>query len=229
MVGRRFTSIIVLLSLFLIGCTNDSFSITSIDIKPLVSATYDPKIGPMLSEGVAVVVASDTLDGQSEYQMAVSSPGSTFTWEKMVKPFEVDGHWYVGLSDLLLPSGFQIDSGQWSVELYPPEGERVVETFLFSRPTGAIDTASLTVSTAEDISWEPDGDQWLLIGPGDVMWQYRFYDAKGMLLTTLDSDEKRISHPVFTELEVKEHTRMVVARRFDESAGVYLMIRWLFT
>ena len=55
-----------LFMLILYGCTNDSATINSVTIRPLVAATYGATIGPTLSEGIAVSLQSQPLDRDAQ-------------------------------------------------------------------------------------------------------------------------------------------------------------------
>lgn len=224
--------LLFLLVFFMVACSRDAATIVSLDVKPLVAATYGAQIGPTLSEGVAVVVQSESLEQDSIHQIAVSSPDAAFRWEQSVQPFTVGEVLYVGVNDLLLPPDLKVESGLWSVELYTPEGLRISDTFDFTRPSGTMNQAQLAVSVVEDMVWDsPEGD-WLLLGVGKddgIKWHYRFYDANGVIVAVLDSDESVIASPLFQDREIRESTRMVVAMRFDNQSGIYLMVRKIFT
>ena len=214
--------------LILYGCTNDSATINSVTIRPLVAATYGATIGPTLSEGIAVSLQSQPLDRDAQYQLRVTSPDELFRWEKSVTPFLVDSVLYVGASDLLLPPDLQLDSGQWSIELFLPDGQRLNQDYQFERPFQAITNAQLAVAVVEEMAWGEENEQTILYGLSTDPWQYQLYSDEGILLAAFGSDTTIINHPLFQDGSLKDQTRMIVALRYDEKSGIYLMVRQIF-
>lgn len=223
--------LLVLLVLSSVACTRDSATITSVDVKPLVAATFGAKVGPTLSEGVVVVVQSNPLEKDELYQMAVTSPKQAYRWERSVQPFTVGDLLYLGMNDLLLPADLKLEQGIWSVEIFTPEGERISETFDFNRPFSALTKGHMAVSIAADMAWESHDGKSLFRGIGtddSPIWHYRFYDVDENILAVLDSTDSLIQSPLFDDHTLQERTHMVVAMRFDDESGIYLMVRKLF-
>lgn len=222
----------MLLLMLLGGCSRDAFSITSVDVKPLVVATYGAGVGSTLGEGAVIVVQGHPLQADSVYDIAVLSPDGMFRWEKTVRPFQAGGTLHLGVGDVMLPPDIPLPAGMWHVELYTPEGLRVVESFDYHRSEHTLTQAHLDVATVEEMRWEFFDDTWHLIGVGDErgrQWQYHLYDEEGIEIATFGSDAAVIDHPLIQDTTVRERTTMITSMCFDEHRGVYLMIRQMIT
>lgn len=222
----------LLLLMLLGGCSRDAFSITSVDVKPLVVATYGADVGSTLEEGAVVVVQGHPLQADSVYDIAVLSPDEMFRWERAVRPFQAGGALHLGFTDVLLPPDIPLPAGVWHVEVYTPEGLRVVESFDYQRSAHTLTQAQLDVATVEEMRWEFIDDTWHLVGVGDErgrQWQYHLYDEEGIEIARFDSDTAEINHPLIQDPTVRDRTAMITSMCFDENRGVYLMIRQMIT
>jgi hypothetical protein len=221
--------LLAVMALLACACTRDPFSIGDVGLYPAVVASHRPDAGfSMISEGFSIVLFSDDFTSDSPYQVSITSPDASSRWEFFVSPSVIADVPALVKTDLLLPQDAKMESGDYLVEVYLPDGRRVSRTYAYRRKA-VIDELLLRCASYHMPQWErTEQGQWYLWGIAEssgAVWDYTLADKEGRTLLRLSSDDEMIMDGRFADEQLRDEVTHVIARQHDHMSGVTLVVR----
>lgn len=104
-----------------VSCYKGSFEASSVVAQPYVSANSG-------SMGLSVFFTG-SVPSEEGLTMSITSPDGVFSWTVVANKALVDDVSYYGCSNLAMPYGVVLPTGQWSLNLYYKDGRTLDYTF----------------------------------------------------------------------------------------------------
>lgn len=118
---KRLWGFLIFLCLLLcISCSKEDFSITA--VRAQVYVRQHSSMGLSL-----YFIPGHAYDG--DFQMAVTAPSGTLTWNFHASKADFDGVSYYGSSDIVMPDSAPIPRGTWSLDVINSDGRTLHEFF----------------------------------------------------------------------------------------------------
>ncbi len=215
------------------GCSREEFSIQRVDAFPTIIATYAFDSSLTISEGLSLAVLPVSR-GSGDYFVTVVSPSQDWSWESQAVIVAVDGIEYLGVPDLILPSGFPFPEGLWALQLLHADGRVIEHSFQILRNAQHRAIVGQSELWIPRVFWSGSSDERLILTmeiPADSlekrslqdMWNIQFLDANGAVVTTIRAQEGILASRQVSLAELKRKAVKAVCSRYDDSSGCLLI------